>query len=1754
MPDDPVKKLLVKLGISTTEWKNAVREIKSQLDSVNKQAKSDAEEMKRIQMQQISLTKQQITDQQRLTAESKAMAAFDQAKASWERKNQEALKTRLQQKILETAELKKQEQQQQMAVKLEQQRLRLQQQQLKLIQQQANEEKKRQEGGGLFSKLGGALGGGLLGAVTGGAALGTIIGEGSIALLEKGVDLFKELGHSIMEATGPASQLREQFEKLVKRTGEGPEEYLLGLRRAVHGLADDQQLFRISNNFMQQGLKVSNEQITKLIGTTVDLARATGHTAPQALQRLERASSRGRMATLAYVVGLKAQQLQLQGISKAIDPTVRGTMEIIHATDVMAAALKAVGPPATTLPELFTRMRNTQKNFADDIAFTVTRTSGYRAAITAISNALDKMEAVVTPAAKALTEFLAPLISATVVAGISVLRTSLEVVTSLAKDTANMFSFLFDVIGKKHGEKDYLNDTVTRLTSIKGLLLTVFNIWQFIELTIRKTLIDVEQIGANLRIMATTNPMKWADAFHDSEMKFGAKYGAVDMDAAREKQQFLASLSGKAVPVGAAGPTNLPTQDQANIARQEAKLRLNITMERIKAENALEEQRISYAREANKQMYDTGLEDLQTYLAKERDYLAQEHALKLKQIEDERKAKLRELAEESKGMTYKDQEGKTVNVPSMAPGIISLKREQINQQAMLQTDLENLRSEKAGFGPDKEQLADATAAYRTYIDTINKLAKAGVQERVSVLEEEFKLGKIGADDYLAQKKQYIDQEYQLVKAGLDARFEAAKKNSTETARINADLIQAEIDREKQLTKLSLDEDKIRIEALQTHYNQAKKFLEIEIATAGRDKLGTSKETEQLATSALLDITREHLQQLQAEQDQLNPQVRGFSDEWVKVSESIAQARQEEQKLNQQLAISRDTAAPLAGIFGSIAGVAGSLGRSGGHTAEFFGKLQSSFESLSKFNIANQTSIGAGQGSLIGSLGHSFTGLFHRGGGGGATAARQTAQQIFEQGLQKGGTSATTFGTEVQTASTRMKELEGRLSELANAAKGTTDALVEKAQNQGISATVTGTATDVPTIASTLGDTISESLSPKKAAAGGGGSLLGGLGGIFSGLADHVNKANKAFSPLATKLGDFGGKLAGAAQGAQGFIQGITSGKSGGQGALSGGLSGLQFGAQVGGPIGAIVGGVAGGVLGGIFGAKEKQLQQDLHKIQIQMQGILDSLNAGTITLSQAIADLRRERQAALQMLSQDPKGGKGGGKGGKKGFGPTQAQAAIAEIDSQIAKLVDEQKQILDNLHQSLMQIAQPTQFQEYISSLDQIIQKYQQFASAAQGNAQEVALANQFLTDSLQNYVSTLEQNLNQAQQQAIQDALQLINLEYQRQQLINSEAQQEYDILTQGVMVRQRTTAMTKGQQIGQLRYQRDMQLQQMNEQIALAQHKVDAESKIFNLAKDRIGLETELLVAQEEQADYQVKQIQALAQVVAALQSGLSGGQLMQQLSQLFAAGALPTGTGLLNVLIQQLGLGGNLPPGVLTGPYGATNWLAQVPQPYQSAANYVANMDPNFVALLQAGKTSQAAADAQQYASQGTVEGFDMAGLINWLKGNPKIGAVNPPASGAPGYQEGGVLPKSGLIYGHEGERVLSKETTNVFDKFIDFVKNPIRFSPKYPTPLKPTGPIYPVDQSPLLSSLKIKTEQHLTNMTQKRSSMEMTVISQRQSLIDSEMQYLQALQETMGNISSMSDGGTPAYSLEGMFQHVYERRGRYGSGTFRRQVL
>jgi hypothetical protein len=1796
MPEDTLKRLLIKLGISTSDFKVAVNEIKKQLDTVNAKAISDAAKMKATQQEQIKLTKQQISDQQRLTAEAKSMAAVDQAKASWEKKNQEALQTKIKQRVLETTELKKQQVQAENIFKLEQERIKVEQRRYQLQLQQTKETERQLRlqtagsttgGGGVFGSIGkfasGLAGGGLIGSIVGGG----LLAGGAIGVFDIIAEKIHKLGEALLDASGPAQTLRVEFERLSAHKGIDPTALLTKMREPTRGLVADTELYKVSNNFLRANLKVTSDQMIKLVSDTVNLARAMGKSGPAAAAALERAflnPTRGMMI-LARTTGISVEALRrgMIGLPHTMDPATRATIMFNKVLEEEEKMLKRVGIAATTLPELITQLHNTEKNFIDDMAKGVLQGGQFGHTIDELSKKLLALQ----PRLEKMAEVLGSNLATALRTGADDLKVVVDFLSRLNNEVLLSSKSWGLLIIKLTQYYNNLVAIAENPTAPKKIFQAMADNAELANLQIKQMTEDtkkaIESSYAYVQDMApvVAQARKDAQASFKKQTGLPARY-LEPMSRATGRSGYEADLSDKDKLSG------LTPQDIQKIAQAKAQAEEAAAKMAEDLVKAIQEKQ----REETQRNYEQGLMDLETYTKKRlaiEDAGYQAQKTKLKADYDAHvelwKAKKEVTID---GQTYPTQTAEQSNFAKKA----------MDDKYQAQSIEAETAHGKREFEITDKLLHDREASYRSYVDAINKTNLQGVQERTSILETEFKQGNVGAQAYIDERKTLIQEELTLTLDGFKAKREAAVNNGVELAKIDADETQARIKASKELTTFELSQDDIRLQALQSHYDKAKKYLETQSAIAKATPGVDEAQREYEINNALLGLTNQFI----AKQQQMLDLGGLSANEQNKITQSIAQATQEQAKLNTELAQAKDLSAPLAGLFGQLAGLLGEFRNTQG-IVSVFNTIQKSLEQISKFTVyANLSRSQIGKGPR--------------------QAVAKTAQQIFDESLGKSTTTVSELGKASDYSAEQVKHLGDAAALIYRQLhSGTSNVPLQSAENapfdllEGIphfqfGGTVqqTGPAivhkgeevvqgSLVGRLSTLMGALIKEvskltgviSSAANKVnafglsktnwqAAGAPGvsiplfgmqktqsddkqshvptameSLLQpvkNLGESFTNLFKHVTDLNTgAVVPFSTKMQDFTKNLGGWVSGIAGVVQGITGGKNAAGGALSGGMAGMQFGANFG-PIGAAVGLAAGAGLGALFGNKEAHLTADLKRIQNSMQSIIDSMNAGTISLSQTIQDLRNERKQAIQMLSGDKKGGKS-----KKGQ-PSQIQQAIAAIDQEISKLVDMQTQILQNLSQSLITISQPVQFQEYLTSLDQIIQKYQEFASAAQGNAQEMANANQFLNLSLQNYVTTLKQNLNQAQQTAIQDALTLINLEYQRQQLINQTAQQEYDILTQGVLTRQRTSAMTKGQEIGQLRYQRDMQLQQMDEQIAITKDKVDAETKIFGLASTRIGLEQQLLAAQKEQADFQIAQVLALSQVVQDLTSGLSSGQLMQQLEGMMQGGAMPTGSGLLMLLAELLGLGGNIPGGVQGGQYGGKNWLEQVPQQWQSAAQYVAQQNPNFFTDFEAAAGSPAGSSARSAAesdvrpliAQGKVEGYDMQGFYDWLQS----GTI-------PTYQSletGGKVMQTGPILAHEGEQVIPKGVFATFvsslNSFSTMMTGLITSASSFKLPkfnMTPPESDLSVSDTSTHNNL-FDVHSALLGMTQQRSSMEMNVVSARQLQLAMEMDYLDKLNSTISNIHGLSVNSNGS-NLEAMFAKVYEQRGRYGSGNFRR---
>jgi hypothetical protein len=184
MPDQSLRRLLMRLGLDTRDWNVMVQKIKTDMKTMQSDAKSSDDQRRRAAQDLLRQSQQQTAEAKRLTAEAGALAAHDKARVAWQQQQQAAIKTQITLTQQQQAQAKQRQQAAVDAVKLEQEKVRLQQQQLRLTQQQNAASKAGGSSGGMFSGalgtllrgVSGSLGGGLIGGVAAGALAGGGIG------------------------------------------------------------------------------------------------------------------------------------------------------------------------------------------------------------------------------------------------------------------------------------------------------------------------------------------------------------------------------------------------------------------------------------------------------------------------------------------------------------------------------------------------------------------------------------------------------------------------------------------------------------------------------------------------------------------------------------------------------------------------------------------------------------------------------------------------------------------------------------------------------------------------------------------------------------------------------------------------------------------------------------------------------------------------------------------------------------------------------------------------------------------------------------------------------------------------------------------------------------------------------------------------------------------------------------------------------------------------------------------------------------------------------------------------------------------------------------------------------------------------------------------------------------------------------------------------------------------------------------------
>lgn len=293
-----------------------------------------------------------------------------------------------------------------------------------------------------------------------------------------------------------------------------------------------------------------------------------------------------------------------------------------------------------------------------------------------------------------------------------------------------------------------------------------------------------------------------------------------------------------------------------------------------------------------------------------------------------------------------------------------------------------------------------------------------------------------------------------------------------------------------------------------------------------------------------------------------------------------------------------------------------------------------------------------------------------------------------------------------------------------------------------------------------------------------------------------------------------------------------------------------------GPFGAIFRGISGlfSSIGSLFTRAARRAAKEINQ---NLQEILAAYRGGTVALGETIRKLEAERESAIRRLS--------GKKGGRK-----ELDKLLPEFDRALDDLRARQRAIFEQFDASLDLLRTGEAFRDVAAEVREVIRQYREYGDAGG----DLAKANEFLSRSLEQLRASSAVELAEGEKAAIEDALKLNDLLREREALLVESAEAERRIRTRGVLERQRTVAQDKAAELEALRQQRDERLAEIDQQIQLLQLKVDIESQVFDLARDRIALETRLLELKEQEFERETARLAALRDVVAGIVPGAAG----------------------------------------------------------------------------------------------------------------------------------------------------------------------------------------------------------------------------------------------------------------------------------------
>lgn len=365
----------------------------------------------------------------------------------------------------------------------------------------------------------------------------------------------------------------------------------------------------------------------------------------------------------------------------------------------------------------------------------------------------------------------------------------------------------------------------------------------------------------------------------------------------------------------------------------------------------------------------------------------------------------------------------------------------------------------------------------------------------------------------------------------------------------------------------------------------------------------------------------------------------------------------------------------------------------------------------------------------------------------------------------------------------------------------------------------------------------------------------GLGGATTALG-NLAKGVVSFIDMLHK-GNIGGAIGGGLSQASGLFSAagseatqLSNAPAGTESALGGALAGI-------GQVASVLSPVISGVMSVVTSLFEQSIQNMVTDINEQIQAINQQAQLKQIGIQEQIKELQQEEANAISML------------GGKK-KAQSQLQTILQSLNSEIAQLQFQAAQTIQQFNDMVSaantgtaagnQVA--TQWLSTWTSINQQVEAYVQAGGS-------LATAAQYLNQQLQLQQQTLTNQLNQGYQTAIGDALQLNQLEQQKVQMMKQEAATEFGMLNADSVERRTASAVATGVALTNQRNQYSLQMQTMNQQIALEQGRVAAESQVYNLNMSIAALQNTQNALNIAALNQQLLQYQEIQKILAATQ---------------------------------------------------------------------------------------------------------------------------------------------------------------------------------------------------------------------------------------------------------------------------------------------